>query len=361
VRATSSDGSTSLMTIALQVVNLNDNAPALNLQSITVLQGENTLLSPAVIAAADPDGALSPLTFAVGNIAAGHFESLAAPGVAVTTFSEADLAAGRVQFVHDGSNVTPAFDISVSDGLFTTGPVSAPIRFSLLRVAPVDPTLPVTPSGPGSPVGTGTSSETPGGTSGTTSSTGTAARAPELPARVPASLQDALLAGALDNRTLAPLAVAERTEGIEVQVNNPNVVNNLVPVRINFLEEFKLQLSRLATADSGQGTHGTHFEAPKGLADSDNRPYEFAVGLDAARMAGLAFSVGAVWWALRAGGLMASLLASTPAWRQLDPLPILRDKEQRQDKGRWLEEDVAVGVHVDEQMTSTRAEAGSLQ
>ncbi len=42
----------------------------------------------------------------------------------------------------------------------------------------------------------------------------------------------------------------------------------------------------------------------------------------------MALSVGAVWWAARAGGLLASLLASTPAWRHVDPLPVLgRDEE----------------------------------
>jgi len=43
----------------------------------------------------------------------------------------------------------------------------------------------------------------------------------------------------------------------------------------------------------------------------------------------MALSVGAVWWAARAGGLLASLLASTPAWRHVDPLPVLgRDEDE---------------------------------
>ncbi|HET7865546.1 MAG TPA: hypothetical protein VFL86_14180, partial [Burkholderiaceae bacterium] len=32
---------------------------------------------------------------------------------------------------------------------------------------------------------------------------------------------------------------------------------------------------------------------------------------------------GFVWWSLRASGLLASLAASTPVWRHLDPIPIL--------------------------------------
>jgi hypothetical protein len=41
------------------------------------------------------------------------------------------------------------------------------------------------------------------------------------------------------------------------------------------------------------------------------------------RVGGLALSVGAVVWVLRAGGLVASMMVSLPVWRQLDPMPIL--------------------------------------
>ncbi|MES2090261.1 MAG: tandem-95 repeat protein, partial [Pseudomonadota bacterium] len=43
----------------------------------------------------------------------------------------------------------------------------------------------------------------------------------------------------------------------------------------------------------------------------------------AIQMSGTALSVGTVWWAARVSGLIASLMISTPAWRSLDPLPVL--------------------------------------
>ena len=61
----------------------------------------------------------------------------------------------------------------------------------------------------------------------------------------------------------------------------------------------------------------------------DEASQSFDVALDSARITGMALSVGAVWWAARAGGLLASLLASTPAWRHVDPLPVLgRDEDE---------------------------------
>jgi hypothetical protein len=53
--------------------------------------------------------------------------------------------------------------------------------------------------------------------------------------------------------------------------------------------------------------------------------------METVEMGGIALSVGVVWWASRVGGLIGSLLASMPAWRHLDPLPIVgRDEEEEQ-------------------------------
>jgi hypothetical protein len=56
------------------------------------------------------------------------------------------------------------------------------------------------------------------------------------------------------------------------------------------------------------------------------------VVLNSIRVTGLALSVGAVWWTARAVGLVASLLSATPAWRHVDPLPVLgRDEEEKEE------------------------------
>ena len=64
--------------------------------------------------------------------------------------------------------------------------------------------------------------------------------------------------------------------------------------------------------------------------DEERKPIEVIMGT--VKVTGLAFSVGAVWWAARAAGLIASLLASSPAWRHVDPLPVLgRDDEDEEE------------------------------
>jgi hypothetical protein len=77
-----------------------------------------------------------------------------------------------------------------------------------------------------------------------------------------------------------------------------------------------------------------------GFDPDDEERARIEVIMGSIRITGLALSVGAVWWAMRAGGLIASLLASAPAWRHLDPLPVLgRDEEDEKDQQAAQEED----------------------
>ena len=48
----------------------------------------------------------------------------------------------------------------------------------------------------------------------------------------------------------------------------------------------------------------------------------------------MALSVGVVWWASRISGLLGSLLASAPAWRHIDPLPVV-GRDEDEDKIRY--------------------------
>ncbi|HOL65217.1 MAG TPA: cadherin repeat domain-containing protein, partial [Accumulibacter sp.] len=62
------------------------------------------------------------------------------------------------------------------------------------------------------------------------------------------------------------------------------------------------------------------------------------VQVNSTKMVGVSLSVGVAWWALRAGGLLASLAASLPTWRGIDTLMILRDREEGDDWGQDREE-----------------------
>jgi hypothetical protein len=64
---------------------------------------------------------------------------------------------------------------------------------------------------------------------------------------------------------------------------------------------------------------------------------QIQVLLEQIKLGGMALSVGVVWWASRVSGLLGSLLASAPAWRHIDPLPVVgRDEDEDKDK-QWYE------------------------
>ncbi len=58
--------------------------------------------------------------------------------------------------------------------------------------------------------------------------------------------------------------------------------------------------------------------------------------VEATQATGLALTAGTVWWALRAGGLLAGLVVTLPAWRHADLLAVLPDPSQDgEDNDAW--------------------------
>ncbi|NTU63921.1 MAG: hypothetical protein HGB05_11115 [Chloroflexi bacterium] len=60
------------------------------------------------------------------------------------------------------------------------------------------------------------------------------------------------------------------------------------------------------------------------------------IRIDATHIAGLTFTAGVVSWALRVSGILAGFLASVPAWRNFDAMPIMRNDGKKDED--WLEE-----------------------
>jgi type III secretion system FlhB-like substrate exporter len=58
---------------------------------------------------------------------------------------------------------------------------------------------------------------------------------------------------------------------------------------------------------------------------------DVTVDVQAVQLGGVALSAGAVWWAARTSGLLASMAVSAPAWRGIDPLPVLGRSRQTDD------------------------------
>ena len=312
--------------IAIAVTPVND-APAAGGDRFTINDGGTLAIASGNLSATDIDNAAGTLVFTIGGITNGHFELVSAPGVAITTFTQQQILNGEVRFVHDGASLAPAFSISVSDGGIGVGPYAANILFTSGGLIP--PALPPGGGGNGDsptivtpPVPPPTMTPVPTSQSFAPSSQGFL--------RAPAGLSSLGAEGGetvtvAKTPTGAALAKALVAEAIAVRVQSEGL--GTTPARTEpEVEPIRAEMQALPS--------GHHF------AQDDEERRRIEVILGSIRMSGLALSVGAVWWAARAAGLIASLVASAPAWRHVDPLPVLgRDDEEGEQFDAADEED----------------------
>lgn len=83
---------------------------------LEVARGGTTVVTVRDLAAYDPDDRASDLTFTISGASNGWVANATAPTAALERFSQADIDASRIVFVHDGSPATrAAFEVAVTD------------------------------------------------------------------------------------------------------------------------------------------------------------------------------------------------------------------------------------------------------
>jgi large repetitive protein len=126
---TTTGGVTQVVTIAIAGA---DDAPVVSGDvSASLLQGLSTTITTADLNVTDVDNAASQLTFNVSATVHGYVALSSAPGVAISGFTQAQLAAGAVIFVNDATqNPSASFTVSATDGSLTTAPVTVNVAVS---------------------------------------------------------------------------------------------------------------------------------------------------------------------------------------------------------------------------------------
>ncbi|TAL39514.1 MAG: hypothetical protein EPN97_02310 [Alphaproteobacteria bacterium] len=134
------DGTTTLPGNTFNIsVAAVDDAPALATNTgATVTEGASALIGSAQLSATDADTASANLVYTVTTApAAGYLELTTNAGVAITSFTQADLDAGIVNYVHDGSEASAdSFTFTLSDGTTTLGASNFNITVSPVDDAP---------------------------------------------------------------------------------------------------------------------------------------------------------------------------------------------------------------------------------
>ena len=131
IQADDGAGSNSLSNVLAGTVNFTNvnDAPVIANASLTVSQGHTVTVTTADIDFVDPDSPV--ITYTVSNLTHGHFETgVGNDAVETETFTSADVVAGLVSFVDDGSSGAPTFSLTPNDGIVDGTPVDGNVTFS---------------------------------------------------------------------------------------------------------------------------------------------------------------------------------------------------------------------------------------
>jgi hypothetical protein len=277
------------------------------------------------LSATDVDSPVPGLTYTLSGVTNGRFELSTAPGVAISSFTQAQLSAGQVRFVHNGSTNLPGYAVTVSDGALTDGPQAASVSFTVLPISP----------GPGG----APSSTTPVASDNQLPSQDIVLAAVTEEARVtspkPQVTQVPFSPGRIEPPQAQPPIAEEALKGDPVRTRLPVATHNRydagpsIDPTLQLFAALPAPLEFLPTVPSD-------WNVQVAFPEADSGPREpVQVLMEQVRLGGMALSVGVVWWATRISGLLGSLLASSPAWRHIDPLPVVgRDED---DEKKWYD------------------------
>jgi VCBS repeat-containing protein len=125
-----------LGTTLVQILTSND-APTIVNNSLTITEGDTVVLTSANFSSTDFEQTAAQLRYTISGVSGGQFEYVANQGVAITSFTQAQVNNGLVQFVHDGNEAAPSYHVTVSDGMASNGPQAATVNFTGANDTPV--------------------------------------------------------------------------------------------------------------------------------------------------------------------------------------------------------------------------------
>lgn len=339
VRVTDSGGLTYDETFTINLTNINETPTAVTLSSSTVAENSANGTVVGMASTTDVDAGDSH-TYQLMSNAGGRFAIDATTGV--VTVVDGSLLNYEVATSHtvtirtmDAGGLThdQVLSIAVTDvNEATTTPTTVPGPLLPGTPAPPAPPSPPTTGGPVTSAPTEGGAPTPGPAPMPTVLPSDAARV------VTPAVAPRVLSGLVS--PVGPSHVQDSDKPIVLEEERGLVAWTVVEPVLNLLHEAADQLRTLAQSpeipvklsefivkELDAMTESLE-EAMQGQQDEETLVAATAAGVS------IVLSTGYVVWALRGGWLLASLLATMPAWRSFDPLPVLvRAKEDREHDG----------------------------
>ncbi|MDP4837639.1 MAG: hypothetical protein NWS01_10925, partial [Burkholderiales bacterium] len=91
------------------------DAPVVMSSGFKAIRGQTSLITPADLDIRDADSSASQIIINLRNVKNGRIELVNAPNLAANTFTMQDVFDGNVLFRHDGSNLSPSYELAVTN------------------------------------------------------------------------------------------------------------------------------------------------------------------------------------------------------------------------------------------------------
>ncbi len=341
---TVSDGSGGLLgaaTVTLTITPVND-APTIisagggataaisvaeHVSAVTIVSGNDVDL-PAQSLSYSVSGGIDQALFTI-DAATGALSFTVPPDFSLPTDSNKDNVYVVQVRVTDaqGASATQTLHVTVTDVAESRAPI--PLPPSLVPTTPLIAPAPIPVSAPFTPVATGPVVE-PVAPSAQSTARGGVVRMAQETSRETTFRSEELRQAAVpthrgeregradDQPAPPPFTLSIDATHVDAQEErlSPAVLSELLFAKLDAVIG---ELEDAVAADVAQQTHMTRIAAA----------------------AGAALSVGFVAWALRSTAVLVSLFATIPAWRTLDPLPVLASHRQERSARKRVQEDVA--------------------
>ena len=103
--------------------------PDLTANRLEIRRGQTLVLMETNLNTTDTNTGIANLVYTVSGVTNGFFAHRNQPATPIATFTQAQVNAGVIRFVHDGTNNAPAYSVRASDGSTTTAPLPATVTF----------------------------------------------------------------------------------------------------------------------------------------------------------------------------------------------------------------------------------------
>ncbi len=114
--------------------NITFNLLQIKNNQLLINQGQTVVLATENLSATDTGSQEENIEFIIGDLQHGQFQWTNFTDQPILTFKQQNITDGAVSFVHDGSDLPPCYNVSVSNGKIIVGPQASLIDFDALPV-----------------------------------------------------------------------------------------------------------------------------------------------------------------------------------------------------------------------------------